>query len=150
MGETHAANGKALQIRILRSRCTSSQILGYNGGFPGFRQGDRFPAKWRPSQPGSPAPILAERVGIHQTPQPDGSGSSALPTPTTWRFACPDRARRFPGATPERPDAPPLQPPVRTGNAAGAVAEHDAQHDLAREYGARIQETRHQFHEDLA
>jgi hypothetical protein len=34
-----------LQIDVFRLGVTSSQILGYSGGLPGFRQGNGFPAK---------------------------------------------------------------------------------------------------------
>jgi hypothetical protein len=38
MGEIWAADDKALQIALLEFLFTSSQILGFCGGFPGFRQ----------------------------------------------------------------------------------------------------------------
>jgi hypothetical protein len=45
MDEICGACKKYLQIDGFRLGLTPSKILGYSGGFPGFRQGNGFPAK---------------------------------------------------------------------------------------------------------
>jgi hypothetical protein len=45
MGEICGRAEKYLQIDGFRLELTPSRNLGYSGGFPGFRQGNGFPAK---------------------------------------------------------------------------------------------------------
>jgi hypothetical protein len=68
MGEIRTADGKALQIAVLEFRSTSSQILGFCGRLPGFRQGDRVTAQ--SARSADTAQLSEPRGASHRTSCP--------------------------------------------------------------------------------